>query len=377
MAKEESIFSRIPPFATPGELTPGVKVVAPSQLNRLVVESRSKAVVTLLIGAVGLLITLGGPLVLFLLGGIGEPELIVKTFQSGALLVAAILGILLGVVALLFACFIFRRLDTKVAREEAIIGGVLGIESALIATALLYFVNRGALVIFARNFLNFSQIKQLIPYFFSGALMTLELGLASMVIGVVLGLFVSVFLVSSQAVIRAPARVYVNVFRGTPFLVQLSVIYFGLAIGLGIRLSPQVALVVTISLEAGAYMAEVFRAGIQSVPRGQLDAARGLGLTYLNSLRYVVIPQASRTVVPPLMNDFITLIKDTSFLVFLGVSLSNRDLYSVASQGYNQFYNSTFFIAAGMGYLAITLPLIWLVNIAERRMRVGQVSAAR
>nr|WP_240808000.1 amino acid ABC transporter permease [Polyangium spumosum] len=224
---------------------------------------------------------------------------------------------------------------------------------------------------FARNFLSFEQIVPHSEAFLRGAGNTLVLAGAGELFGVILGLVLSLFTMSRRAVVRAPARVYINLFRGTPLLLQLSLIYFGLALGLGVNMSAYTAAILAFSLNTGAYSAEVFRAGIQSIERGQMEAARGLGLGYMQSMRYVVVPQAVRRVIPPLMNEFVILIKDTSLIAFLGLSYAQRDLFSVGSQGYSQYFNATFYVAAGLGYLVVTLPLIRLVNWAEKRMRSG------
>ncbi|TKC89028.1 ABC transporter permease subunit, partial [Polyangium fumosum] len=115
--------------------------------------------------------------------------------------------------------------------------------------------------------------------------------------------------------------------------------------------------------------------GIQSIERGQMEAARGLGLGYMQSMRYVIVPQAVRRVIPPLMNEFVILIKDTSLIAFLGLSYAQRDLFTVGSQGYSQFFNATFYVASGLGYLVVTLPLIRLVTWVEKRLRSGLLGA--
>ena len=130
------------------------------------------------------------------------------------------------------------------------------------------------------------------------------------------------------------------------------------------------------SLNTGAYAAEVFRAGIQSIERGQMEAARGLGFSYLQAMRYSVVPQAVRRVIPPLMNEFVILIKDTSLVVVLGLALNQLDLYSFSRQGYSDTFNATFFVGAAIGYLLITLPLIRIVNVVEKRLRSGLVGIA-
>jgi ABC-type amino acid transport system permease subunit len=177
--------------------------------------------------------------------------------------------------------------------------------------------------------------------------------------------------------------VYINFFRGTPLIWQLSVFYFGFAIGLGIRpaieigpiqlSAPYTIAVIVFVLNTGAYAAEVFRAGIQSIERGQLEAARSLGMSYAQAMRYAVVPQAVRRVIPPLMNEFVILIKDTSLVLVLGLAVGELELYTTAREGYSDTFNASFFTAAAIGYLAITLPSIWAVNRLERRLRSGLV----
>src|SRR5204863_4934967 len=130
-------------------------------------------------------------------------------------------------------------------------------------------------------------------------------------------------------------------------------------------ISAYTAALIAFSLNTGAYSAEVFRAGVQSIERGQMEAARGLGMSYLQAMRYAILPQAVRRVIPPLMNEFVILIKDTSLVIVLGLLPGQLDLYNTAREGYSETFSATFFVAAAIGYLAVTLPLIRLVNVVE------------
>jgi polar amino acid transport system permease protein len=194
--------------------------------------------------------------------------------------------------------------------------------------------------------------------------------------GIVLGLILALLVLSPQRSLRAPARAYINFFRGTPLIWQISVFYFGLSLGLGLNLGAYRSAMIVFILNTGAYASEVFRAGIQSIERGQLEAARSLGMSYFQSMRYAIVPQAIRRVIPPLMNEFVILIKDTSLILVLGLLPSELDLFSVAREGYSDTFNATFFVAAAAGYLAVTLPLIRAVNVIERRLRSGLVAVA-
>ena len=176
--------------------------------------------------------------------------------------------------------------------------------------------------------------------------------------------------------VRAPARVYVNFFRGTPLIWQLSFFYFLFILGFNLHFSAFTAALIVFSLNTGAYASEVFRAGIQSIERGQMEAARSLGFSYLQAMRYAIVPQAIRRVIPPLLNEFVILIKDTALITVLGLVASQYELYVASQTGYSDTANATFFVATAIGYLAITLPLIRAVNAVERKLRSGLVSVA-
>jgi ABC-type amino acid transport system permease subunit len=120
----------------------------------------------------------------------------------------------------------------------------------------------------------------------------------------------------------------------------------------------------------------VFRAGIQSIERGQIEAARSLGMSYFQAMRYAIVPQAVRRVIPPLMNEFVILIKDTALVIVLGLTASEYDIFTTAREGQSATFNATFFTVAAIAYLIVTLPLIRLVNAAEKRLRSGLVGIA-
>ena len=149
-----------------------------------------------------------------------------------------------------------------------------------------------------------------------------------------------------------------------------------LLFGFGIRLSAFVVAIIVFALNTGAYAAEVFRAGIQSIERGQIEAARSLGMSYFQAMRYAIVPQAVRRVIPPLMNEFVILIKDTALVVVLGLTANEYDIFTTAREGQSATFNATFFTVAAIAYLIVTLPLIRLVNAAEKRLRSGLVGIA-
>src|SRR4051812_23737969 len=203
---------------------------------------------------------------------------------------------------------------------------------------------------------------------------TLILAAASTVIGVVLGMILAVMGISQSRWLRIPARVYTDIFRGLPAIVTILLIGQGFA-RIGRDLfgpSPYPLGILALSLIAGAYIGEIFRSGIQSVERGQLDATRTLGLTYGQGMRLVVIPQGIRRVLPALVNQFIGNVKDSSLVYFLGLLASERELFRVGQDQAVVTGNLSPLLLAGLFYLIITVPLTHLVNYIDARMRVGR-----
>jgi ABC-type amino acid transport system permease subunit len=152
----------------------------------------------------------------------------------------------------------------------------------------------------------------------------------------------------------------------------LLLVYFGPTF-VGITWSSSItAGLVALTINSSAYVAEIFRAGIQSVERGQMDAARGLGMPYATAMIHVIIPQAVRKVIPPLTNEFIALVKDTSLLLILGMTVAQRELLTAARQLSSDSFSATPYMSASILYLAITLPLTRLVTKLERRVTSGE-----
>src|SRR3954465_6227399 len=158
---------------------------------------------------------------------------------------------------------------------------------------------------------------------------TLILAIASTVLGIAIGMILAVMGISRSAWVRAPARVYTDIFRGLPAIVTILLIGQGFA-RIGRQVfgpSPYPLGIIALSLIAGAYIGEIFRAGIQSVDRGQLEACRALGMNYARAMRLVVVPQGVRRVLPALVNQFIAIIKDSSLVYFLGLPSSERGVF--------------------------------------------------
>ncbi|MFN2525082.1 MAG: amino acid ABC transporter permease [Actinomycetota bacterium] len=335
-------------------------------------QSTPQALVVAALGGVALLVAIIGIPSALALHGFTPIRNLVAGFKSTELAVVLISASIIGAAALIAGAVLYRQMPTKVSRGEAASGAILGFQAAVLAVTLLLFT-RGDVQNFVLNYLDLERLPPVVGQFVNGAKNTLILAGLSEFFGILLGLLLAVFAISKRAVVRAPARIYINFFRGTPLVWQLLFIGIGLPIGLQLNIPTYTAGVIALSLNTGAYAAEVFRAGIQSIERGQLEAARGLGMSYFQAMRHAVIPQAVRRVIPPLMNEFVILVKDTALIIILGLTASQRDIMTTADQLVSNTFNATYYIAAAAGYLIISLPLIRLVNAVERRLRSGLV----
>ena len=205
---------------------------------------------------------------------------------------------------------------------------------------------------------------KILPSLAYGAYITVKLTSISIILGLVLGTILGMGRISKNSLFFSVSTSYVEFIRGTPLLVQIMIVYYGLpAIGLNLPAEP--AGILALTLNSGAYIAEIIRAGIQSVPKGQMEAARSLGMTYLQSMRYVVFPQAFRNVLPALGNEFIALLKDSSLLSVIAIA----ELTRVGKQIYSTTFNAwTPLLGVALFYLMMTLPLSRLVNYVQRRI---------
>jgi His/Glu/Gln/Arg/opine family amino acid ABC transporter permease subunit len=201
------------------------------------------------------------------------------------------------------------------------------------------------------------------PILLTGAWWTLRLTLLALLFGIPLGLFVALGRISPLPPLSAAAAVYVEVIRGTPLLVQIFFIYFVLP-AVGITLPELPAALIALSVNAGAYIAEIFRAGIQSIEVGQMEAARSLGMSYPRAMRLVILPQALRRVLPPLTNEGIALLKDSSLVSVMGMTELTRRGQELSSSYASPM---TIWPAVALFYLLMTLPLTRLVRYLEVR----------
>lgn len=201
------------------------------------------------------------------------------------------------------------------------------------------------------------------PYILRGAVITVELTLVALAGSVAIGLVVAFARMSPSRWIKAPAIVYIEIIRATPALLQLFLIYFGLT-SFGIRLDPFTAAALTLSIIGGAYAAEVFRAGIEAVDKGQYEAARSLGMPAPLAMRRIILPQAAILVLPPFTNFVIALVKDTSLALTIAVPEIMYRSYDAASQS---FRSLEIYAMAGVIYIVICLPLSQFAQSFERR----------
>ncbi len=212
------------------------------------------------------------------------------------------------------------------------------------------------------------RLRQYLSYIpilvFQGAPMTLLISLLGMSVAIALGLVLALLNLYGARPLAWAARAWIEIFRGTPLLIQLYLIYYGLP-NIGIRLSPLLAAVIGLGFNYAAYEAENYRAGIQSIPRGQMEAALSLGLTKAQALRYVIVPQAMRLVIPPVTNDFIALFKDSSIVSVITMVELTKVYGQLASTYYD--YIGVGILTAAI-YFLLGLPFVRLARWAEARL---------
>ncbi|KUI04312.1 amino acid ABC transporter permease [Mycolicibacterium acapulense] len=225
------------------------------------------------------------------------------------------------------------------------------------------------------SFLNWDLYRQAVPDLLNTGLPnTLILTVSAAVIGLVLGMLLAVAGISRHRWLRRPARVYTDIFRGLPEVVIILLIGLGVGpiVGGLTGNNPFPLGIAALGLMAAAYVGEIFRSGIQSVEPGQMEASRALGFSYTASMQLVVIPQGVRRVLPALMNQFISLLKASSLVYFLGLVADQRELFQVGRDLNAQTGNLSPLVAAGFFYLMLTVPLTHLVNYIDNRLRRGR-----
>lgn len=212
-----------------------------------------------------------------------------------------------------------------------------------------------------------SFLFQMMPYLLEGALVTIQISVLAMALALVLGLVAAVGRLSRNRVLRAIAGFYIEVVRGTPLLVQLFIVYYGLP-SYGIRLEPFTAGFLTLGVHYGAYLSEVYRAGILSVDRGQWEAAASIGMRQTMVMREIILPQAFRTILPPIGNYFISMLKDSALVATISVAeLLRTGQLRVAVT----FRAMDIYLMVAAIYLAMSYPLSLLIRSLESRTSRG------
>lgn len=205
------------------------------------------------------------------------------------------------------------------------------------------------------------------PLLLKGAWFTVEITSISVAIGICIGLFVGIARICNIRLIRYLGAIYVDFIRGTPLLVQIFIIYFALPAIFNFSIDPFLAAISACSINSGAYVAEIFRAGIQSIDHGQMEAGRSLGLSWNKTMRYIIIPQAFKRVIPPLGNEFIALLKDSSLVSVIGFEELTRSGQLIISRTYATF--EIWFTVAFL-YLIMTLTISRFIAFLERRYQI-------
>ncbi len=214
----------------------------------------------------------------------------------------------------------------------------------------------------------FELLQESLPMLLQGLGLTLQLSAVSLAIAMVLGLLASLMGMSKIKILQVINRVYVAIIRGTPLLVQAFFIYFGVTGALGIKMSAFTAGVIALSLNAGGYLSEIFRGGIQAVDPGQTEAARSLGLTQAQTLRRVVIPQAIRICIPSVVNQWCITIKDTSIICVIGLAELTRMGQQIIARTYQSF---EVWIIVGVMYFLVIYLLTVLARYVEKKVSLG------
>lgn len=205
-----------------------------------------------------------------------------------------------------------------------------------------------------------------LPQMLAGAWITIKFTVVSAGFGIAIGLLIALARISRSRILRVISTAYVEFFRGTPLLVQIFIIYFG--IGKWVNVPEFMAGVLALSINSGAYTSEIFRAGIQSISRGQMEAGRSLGLSYGQAMWLIVIPQAFRFCIPPLGNELIALLKDSSLVSIIAVTDLMRSGREITGLTIMPFETYTL---VALLYLTLTLPLTLLVRYAERKLKLA------
>ncbi|MDS1030470.1 amino acid ABC transporter permease [Bacillota bacterium LX-D] len=217
------------------------------------------------------------------------------------------------------------------------------------------------------GFIDVDFLKIIVPILLKGAVMTVELTFLAVFFGTIIGLIVALAKISRFKILAILGGIYTWVIRGIPLLVQLYVLYFGLAQANILQMSPFQAAVTGLSICGGAYIAEIIRAGIQSIDKGQMEAAMSLGMSYSQAMRRIILPQAYRRILPPLGNEFIALMKDTS-LVSIVTMVELMRSGTLLDSTYMR--SMEIYLAVAVIYLVLTTFFVFVIECLEKRLAI-------
>lgn len=211
----------------------------------------------------------------------------------------------------------------------------------------------------------FEYVGRCMPQLLTGLSLTLQMTILSLILAVVIGMIACLFSISKAKPLNWISGIYLSIIRGTPLMVQAFFIYFGITGALSIRITSFKAAIIVLCLNAGAYLSEIFRSGIAAVNKGQMEAARSLGLPYSVAMRKIILPQAIRIVIPSVLNQFIITLKDTSILSVIGCGELMRQGQLIVARNYESF--KTYAIVAVMYYVVVVV-LTKIFQLVERRL---------
>ncbi|MCF6466031.1 amino acid ABC transporter permease [Clostridium sp. Cult2] len=202
-------------------------------------------------------------------------------------------------------------------------------------------------------------------YYLIGIKTTILLSFLSLIIGTTLGALLSLLKLSKVKLLRAISSIYIEIVRGTPMMVQIALVYFGSYVIMGVNMDGFLAALIAVSLNSAAYVAEIIRSGIQSIDKGQTEASRSLGLSEGQTMRYIILPQAIKNILPALGNEFVTLIKETAVASTIGVAdlmYASKIVQSRSFQPFNPL------IIVAVIYFIFTFTLSKVIGLFERRL---------
>ncbi|URZ04916.1 amino acid ABC transporter permease [Clostridium felsineum] len=214
--------------------------------------------------------------------------------------------------------------------------------------------------------MDLATLNKVIPVLLQGTIVTIQLTFMAIIFGCLIALLVAILKVSSNKILNAIGGFYTWIFRGTPLLLQLYVFYYGLP-ALNIDITATQAAILGLSLNSGAYIAEIIRGGIIAIDKGQFEAAKALGFTYGQTMRKIILPQAVRVIIPPMGNEFIALIKDTSLVSVITMEELLRKAQLLVSASGDAV---TPYVMTGVFYLILTTVFTFLFSRVERKLSI-------